>query len=171
MTDGPTGLDLQPARIDPIRAGLLCRCPHCGEGPLFSGFLKVVDRCAACGFDFTRLNTGDGAAIFIMQIAGGIVVFGVLFVQVAYSPPIWAMLLVALPLVAVLSVGLMRPGKGVMIALQMRSSPEGGGGRVGGADPTTGPRSGGGALAPEPLPVPAPPPPPAGGPPPLEGEE
>ena len=110
-----------PAARNPLLAGLAGRCPNCGEGRLFEGFLKVVDRCAACGFDFTRLNTGDGAAIFIMQIAGGIVVFGALFVQVALNPPIWAMLLVALPLVAGLSLGLMRPGKGVMIALQMRN--------------------------------------------------
>ncbi len=125
MTDGPNGRDPEPARIDPIRAGLLCRCPRCGKGPLLRDFLKVVDRCAVCGFDFTRLNTGDGAAIFIMQIAGGIVVFGALFVQVAYDPPIWAMLLVALPLVGALSIGLMRPGKGVMIALQMRNVGDG----------------------------------------------
>ena len=109
-----------PARIDPIRAGLLCRCPHCGRGPLFAGFLKVVDRCQACGFDFGRLNTGDGAAVFIMQIAGGLVVFGALFVMIAYNPPIWLLLLVTLPLVGGLSIGLMRPGKGLMIALQMR---------------------------------------------------
>lgn len=121
MTEGPTGHDIQPARIDPIRAGLLCRCPNCGQGPLFAGFLKVVERCPACGFDFSRLNTGDGAAIFIMQIAGGIVVFSALYVQIAFSPPIWAMLAVALPLVAALSLSLMRPGKGVMIALQMRN--------------------------------------------------
>ncbi len=87
---------------------------------MFLGFLKVVERCAVCGFDFTRLNTGDGAAIFIMQIAGGLVVLAALFVQIAYDPPIWAMLVVALPLVVGLSLGLMRPGKGVMIALQMR---------------------------------------------------
>ena len=124
MTDGPTGRDLQPARIDPIRAGLLCRCPNCGRGPLFTGFLKVVERCAACGFDFTRLNTGDGAAVFVMQIAGAPVVFGALFVQLAYDPPIWMMLAVALPLVLGLSLGLMRPGKGVMIALQMRNRTE-----------------------------------------------
>ena len=124
MTGGPTGLDLEPARIDTIRAGLLCRCPRCGRGPLFSGFLKVVDRCEACGFDFTRLNTGDGAAIFIMQIAGGIVVFGALFAMIAWDPPIWLLLTVTLPLVAGLSLGLMRPGKGVMIALQMRNRVE-----------------------------------------------
>jgi uncharacterized protein (DUF983 family) len=124
VTGGPTGLDLQPARIDPIRAGLLCRCPRCARGPLFSGFLKVVDRCEACGFDFTRLNTGDGAAIFIMQIAGGMVVFGALFAMIAWDPPIWLLLTVTLPLVAGLSLGLMRPGKGVMIALQMRNRVE-----------------------------------------------
>ena len=116
--DNPTPA---PARIDPIRAGLRCRCPNCGKGRLFSGFLKVVDRCEACGFDFNRLNTGDGAAIFIMQIAGGIVVFSALAVMIAYDPPIWLLLLVTLPLTAGLSVGLMRPGKGVMIALQMRN--------------------------------------------------
>ena len=110
-----------PARIDMIRAGFVCRCPNCGKGPLFEGFLKVIERCTICGFDFTRLNTGDGAAVFIMQIAGGLVVFTALFIQIAYDPPIWAMLAVALPLVVGLSLGLMRPGKGVMIALQMRN--------------------------------------------------
>ena len=121
MTEDPLLKPRAPARINPIRAGLLCRCPACGQGRLFSGFLKVMDRCPACDHDFTRMNTGDGAAIFVMQIAGGIVVFGALFVQVAYNPPIWAMLLVALPLVAGLALGLMRPAKGVMIALQMRN--------------------------------------------------
>ncbi|WP_425991804.1 DUF983 domain-containing protein [Brevundimonas sp. TWP2-3-2] len=121
MDSGPLQPDTPaPARIDPIRAGLLCRCPNCGNGPLFSGFLKLVERCAVCGFDFTRLNTGDGAAIFVMQIAGGLVVFGALFVQIAYDPSVWAMLVVALPLVVGMSLGLMQPGKGVMIALQMR---------------------------------------------------
>ena len=121
MIEGPTASNNQPARIDPIRAGLLCRCPNCAQGPLFAGFLKVVRRCDVCSFDFTRLNTGDGAAVFVMQIAGAPVVFGALYLQIAYDPPIWTLLLAALPLVAGLSLGLMRPGKGVMIALQMRN--------------------------------------------------
>ena len=122
MDSGPLQPETpSPARINPIRAGLLCRCPNCGKGRLFSGFLQVVEWCAVCGFDFTRLNTGDGAAIFVMQIAGGLVVFTALFVQIAWDPPIWAMLIVALPLVVGLSLGLMRPGKGAMIALQMRN--------------------------------------------------
>ena len=108
-----------PARVDPIRAGLLCRCPACGKGPLFAGFLKVVDHCAVCGTDFSRLNTGDGAAVFIMQISGGTSVFLALALQIAFQPPLWVLLIVAVPLVIVLAFGLMRPGKGLMIALQI----------------------------------------------------
>lgn len=111
----------KPARVDPIRAGLLCRCPNCGRGPLFEGFLKVVDRCRACGFDFTGLNTGDGAAVFIMQIVGFPVVFAALWVEIAMSPPMWVHLLIWPALAVIGSLALMRPGKGVMVALQMRN--------------------------------------------------
>ena len=121
MTPAPQSEDALPARVDPIRAGLLCRCPNCGRGRLFDGFLNVVETCEVCGFDFRILNTGDGPAVFIMQIAGGMVVFSALGVELAYSPPMWVHLALWLPLVAVLALGLMRPAKGVMIALQMRN--------------------------------------------------
>lgn len=81
----------------------------------------MVDRCRACGFDFTRLNTGDGAAVFIIQIVGFPVVFGALAVEIAVAPPMWLHLLVWPTLAVVGSLALMRPGKGVMIALQMRN--------------------------------------------------
>lgn len=114
-----TAPDGQPARIASIRAGLLCRCPRCGQGPLFAGFLRIVERCGACGCDFRGLNTGDGAAVFVMQIAGAPVVFGALIVQIVYAPPIWLVAAAALPLVAALSLSLMRPAKGLMVALQV----------------------------------------------------
>ena len=124
MTQTPSGDALQPARVNAIRAGLLCRCPNCGRGRLFSGFLKVVNRCSACGFDFGRLNTGDGAAVFIMQIAGAPVVFTALFLEITYHLPIWLHLAIWPLLVVVLALGLMRPGKGLMVALQMRNRTE-----------------------------------------------
>ncbi|MBN8529625.1 MAG: DUF983 domain-containing protein [Caulobacterales bacterium] len=121
MTPDAQSRDAVPARVDPIRAGLLCRCPQCGRGRLYSGFLKVVETCAVCGFDFRRLNTGDGPAVFVMQVAGGVVVFSALGVELAYSPPMWVHLVLWLPLVAVLALGLMRPAKGLMIGLQARN--------------------------------------------------
>jgi len=81
----------------------------------------VVETCAVCGFDFRRLNTGDGPAVFVMQVAGGVVVFSALGVELAYSPPMWVHLVLWLPLVAVLALGLMRPAKGLMIGLQARN--------------------------------------------------
>ena len=110
-----------PRRVNAFRAGLNSRCPNCGRGPLFKGFLKVVDRCAVCGFDYTRLNTGDGAAVFIMQIVGFPVVFSALWVEIAHAPPMWLHLIVWPPLAVIASLALMRPGKGAMIALQMRN--------------------------------------------------
>ena len=123
------GSALQTARDEQSRADLLGgqavlagvrgRCPNCGLGRLFQGFLKVRPTCEACGYDLASVETGDGAAIFIMQIAGFLVGFSALAVEIAWSPPIWLHLIIWLPLVAVLAVALMRPGKGLMTALQM----------------------------------------------------
>jgi uncharacterized protein (DUF983 family) len=112
--------DNSPAAINPVVAGLRSRCPGCGQGALYDGFLKVRDVCGVCGLDLTRLNTGDGPAVFIMQIAGFLVVFTALFVEVAYSPPMWLHLIIWPPLVGAVALALMRPMKGLMIGIQVR---------------------------------------------------
>lgn len=102
-----------------VWAGLKGRCPHCGQGPLFQGFLKVVPACSVCDFNLARVETGDGAATFIMQIAGAVVGFSALAVELKYHPPMWVHLAIWPPLVVLLALSLMRPGKGLMTALQM----------------------------------------------------
>jgi uncharacterized protein (DUF983 family) len=102
----------------PYIAGALGRCPNCGEGPLFAGFLKVAPRCSRCGFDLTRADSGDGPAVFVIFIAGFVAAFGVLFTEIAYRPPIWVHFVIWLPVAAALCVGLLRPMKGLMIAAQ-----------------------------------------------------
>jgi uncharacterized protein (DUF983 family) len=105
-------------RPNPILAGLAGRCPNCGRGRLFGGFIKVADRCGACGFDLKAADSGDGPAVFIVLVVGCIVVFAALFVDIAYRPPIWVHLALWLPLTVVLSLALLRPFKGVLVALQ-----------------------------------------------------
>ena len=87
-----------------IRAGLSCACPRCGRGKLFQGFLTLRPRCEACGLDYSFADAGDGPAVFIMFLAGFIVVGAALIVIVTIGP--------------------LRPMKGLMIALQYHHKAE-----------------------------------------------
>jgi uncharacterized protein (DUF983 family) len=108
-------------RPNPILAGLACRCPNCGKGPLFKGYLRVRDRCEVCGFDLKKADSGDGPAVFIILIVGFLVAFAALFTEMAYHPPVWLHLAIWLPLAVVLCLALLRPFKGVLIALQFHN--------------------------------------------------
>lgn len=105
-------------RPNPIAAGLACRCPNCGRGRLFKGFLKVRERCEACGFDLKAADSGDGPAVFIILVVGFLVGFAALFTEMTYRPPIWLHLVIWLPLATVLCLGLLRPFKATLVALQ-----------------------------------------------------
>jgi len=113
---------------NPALAGLACRCPNCGQGKLFDGYLRVAEQCETCGFDLRAADSGDGPAVFIILIVGFVACFGMLFTEIAYRPPIWVELSVW-PLVgALLCLALLRPAKGLMLAMQFhnRASEAGG---------------------------------------------
>jgi uncharacterized protein (DUF983 family) len=103
---------------NPFLAGLLGRCPNCGEGQLFAGFLTINPRCEACGFDLSRADSGDGPAVFVIFIAGFIAAFGVLITEIVLRPPIWVHLVVWIPVAIILCLVLLRPMKGLMVAAQ-----------------------------------------------------
>ncbi|MBG0808948.1 DUF983 domain-containing protein [Methylosinus sp. H3A] len=104
--------------VSPYVAGLLGRCPRCGKGHVFSGFLELAPACEVCGLDLAFADSGDGPAVFVMTIAGFIVVGAALYVEVAYSPPYWVHGLIFLPLTVIVCAGLLRPAKSLLIALQ-----------------------------------------------------
>ncbi|HEX8666442.1 MAG TPA: DUF983 domain-containing protein [Beijerinckiaceae bacterium] len=108
----------------PYAVGLAGRCPRCGQGRLFNGFLSLAPRCEACGLDFSFADSADGPAFFIMSIVGILVVGLALGVEFAYEPPIWLHLVVWSTLAIVLSLAMARPAKGLMIALQYRHRAE-----------------------------------------------
>ena len=103
-----------------IPTGLRCRCPRCGRGPLFVGFLTVAPSCSVCGLDNSIFDPGDGPAVFIILIAGFVVVAGALITEVAWQPPYWVHFALWLPLGLILPLVLLRPFKGVLMALQYR---------------------------------------------------
>jgi len=64
------------APVSPLAAALGCKCPRCGRGALFKGFLTVADRCTACDLDLSEVDSGDGPAVFLIFILGFTVVPG-----------------------------------------------------------------------------------------------
>jgi len=104
--------------ISPFLTGLTCRCPRCGKGRLFAGFLSLPPRCEACGLDYSFIDSGDGPAVFIIFFAGFVVVGGALIVEALYQPPFWLHALLWGPLILITTLGPLRPAKGLMIALQ-----------------------------------------------------
>lgn len=108
------------APVSPLYAGLMARCPRCGEGRLFAGFLDMRPSCAHCGLDFAFANSGDGPAVFIILIAGFIVTGGALAVEIAYKPPLWLHALIWLPLGLAVPLLLLRPFKATLVALQYK---------------------------------------------------
>jgi uncharacterized protein (DUF983 family) len=101
-----------------MRRGFFGRCPNCGQGKLFRAFLKVVDKCAVCGEDFSHQRADDAPAYFNIVIVGHIVVPLVLAVEIAFAPPYWVHAVLWLPLILILSFGLMQPIKGAIVAWQ-----------------------------------------------------
>jgi len=115
-----------------ILAGLSCSCPRCGKGKLFRGYLTLRPQCEACGLNYGFADAGDGPAVFIMFFAGFIVVGAALLTEIAYQPPYWVYAVLWLPLILIVTLGPLRPMKGLMIALQYYH--QAGERRFGGAD-------------------------------------
>lgn len=104
--------------VSPVSAGIRGRCPRCGNGRLFKGYLTPAERCSACDLDFAFADSGDGPAVFIILIVGFIVVGLALWVEVAYQPDYWVHAVLWLPLGIILPLLLLRPAKGILLCQQ-----------------------------------------------------
>jgi uncharacterized protein (DUF983 family) len=101
-----------------LKRGFRGRCPRCGEGKIFRAFLKVADRCSACGLDFTPHRADDLPAYLVIVIVGHIVVPLALMIETNYSPPVALQLAIYLPLTVIASLLLLQPVKGAVVAVQ-----------------------------------------------------
>src|SRR4051812_23255941 len=100
----------------PVMAAVQGLCPRCGNRTMFAGLATFASKCRACGLDFDSFNVGDGPAAFLIFIVGGIVVGSAVVTQVKFAPPWWVHVLLWVPLAIVLTVGLLRLGKGLLLA-------------------------------------------------------
>ena len=108
-------------KISALSTGLGGRCPRCGDGRMFQGFLTIAQKCEVCGLDFSFADSGDGPAVFVTLIGGFLVLGAALALDLAYEPPLWVYLVFFLPLAVILCLGLLRPLKGLLVAEQYRT--------------------------------------------------
>ena len=108
----------QATLTETILRGLACKCPRCGNGKLYAGFLTLAAKCDACGLDYAFIDSGDGPAVFIIMIAGAIVVGSALIVEIKYQPPFWVHAALWLPLILATTLLPLRSMKALLIALQ-----------------------------------------------------
>jgi len=114
MTDHPASASVSQAAL----RGLACKCPRCGEGKLYAGFLTLRPHCDRCGLDYAFIDAGDGPAVFIIMIAGFIVVGSALIVEIKYQPPFWVHAALWGPLILATTLLPLRSMKALLIALQ-----------------------------------------------------
>ena len=134
LADRPTGLAM--------RRGFAHKCPACGEGQLYKSYLKVVDNCPKCGEDLSHHQADDAPPYFTILIVGHIIGGGILWLETHYAPDTWVHWAIWLPLLLVLTLGLLPRIKGALVGLQWAFRMHGFAG-PGEADPS----------APEPIPT------------------
>ena len=117
MIDGDEAQMARPVFRSLLR-GAACRCPKCGNGRLYGGYLQTADQCSACDLELHHHRADDAPPYFTMVIVGHVVIGLVLFAEMSYSPPVWVHMALWLPLALIMSLALMRPIKGVIIGLQ-----------------------------------------------------
>ncbi|MBT5457999.1 MAG: DUF983 domain-containing protein [Rhodospirillaceae bacterium] len=105
----------------PVQAGLGCRCPRCGKGPLYRGLLTVADFCSVCGLDFRPHDSGDGPAVFVIFFLGFLVVPLALWLEASVAPPIWVHMLVWPPVIIALATVSLRLMKATLIAYHFKN--------------------------------------------------
>jgi uncharacterized protein (DUF983 family) len=101
-----------------IVLGLKCRCPSCGKGRLYDGLLSVRENCGECGFDLENEDSGDGPVSFLIFFIGALVVIMAFVVDAKFAPPLWLHAIIWAPVIAGMTISMLRPAKSLMIALQ-----------------------------------------------------
>jgi len=110
--------DANWAPQEPMRVGIRGRCPRCGEGHLFNGFLTLAPKCEVCGLDYSFAEPADGPAFFVICFACVPSVLFAVWAQVVFEPSMWFHVFVSVPLVFLTCIPPLRPLKGWLVASQ-----------------------------------------------------
>jgi uncharacterized protein (DUF983 family) len=101
-----------------IWRGTLCRCPHCGKGKMFSGYLKVADACNVCGEELKHHRADDLPPYVAITIVGHIIIFLMLHLDMTHQIQPITYVLTMIPLAIILPLIMLPSIKGAIVGLQ-----------------------------------------------------
>ncbi|HET8727918.1 MAG TPA: DUF983 domain-containing protein [Alphaproteobacteria bacterium] len=104
--------------LQPMSTGLRGRCPRCGQGRLFDGFLKLAPCCRVCGLNYSFADPADGPAFFVICFACVPAVVVALWIEMQFQAPYWVHLFTTLPFMLLTCIPPLRPLKGWLVASQ-----------------------------------------------------
>lgn len=104
--------------LPPLQTGIRGRCPRCGKGQLFDGFLTLRRDCEICGLDYSFADPADGPAFFVICFACVPSVVLALWIEVKFMAPYWVHLVTTLPFLLLTCIPPLRPLKGWLVASQ-----------------------------------------------------
>jgi uncharacterized protein (DUF983 family) len=117
----PSNNKLEQRNTDPrwlLSVAARSKCPRCGKGHLFDGFLTLAKSCDACGLDFSFADPADGPAFFVMMGMAVPATAFTIWLELTYDPPLWVHAVTSLPLMLILCVPPLRFFKGALVASQ-----------------------------------------------------
>jgi uncharacterized protein (DUF983 family) len=114
-----------------VKLGWKRRCPHCGQGAMFSGYLKVANACTECGESFAGQRADDGPAYLTILIVGHLMAPLFLWVFFTWQPTPAVMIAIFATGTVALSLYLLPRLKGALVALQWAKRMHGFGGTDG----------------------------------------
>ncbi len=114
------GQDIQKKRdvVQAMKRGFMRRCPSCGQGALFSKYVKTVDECAVCGEEIHHYRADDFPAYLVILVVGHIVVPLYMALNMMADVPMWLNFAIWLPATAIACVLLLQPVKGAVVGMQ-----------------------------------------------------
>ena len=104
--------------LSPVATGMRGRCPRCGQGHLFQGFLTLRKRCEVCGLDYSFADPADGPAFFVVCFACIPAVILAAWIEIEFQAPYWVHLVTTLPFLLATCIPPLRPLKGWLVASQ-----------------------------------------------------
>lgn len=112
------GHDAHWPTLSSSNTGLRGRCPRCGQGHLFDGFLSMKPSCEVCGLDYGFADPADGPAFFVVCFACVPSVALAVLIEAIYQPPFWLHLFTSLPFLLLTCILPLRPLKGWLLSNQ-----------------------------------------------------